>query len=112
HKESPRPVGGSHAPLVVLTIGHSTRSLDELVELLKLHGVERLVDVRAAPGSRRMPHFSRGSLELTLPERGIEYAHMPELGGRRKALPDSVNAGWRNDSFRGYSDYMQPEDFW
>ena len=77
-----------------------------------MHGVERLVDVRTAPGSRRMPHFSRASLELTLPERGIEYAHMPELGGRRKALPDSVNAGWRNDSFRGYSDYMQTEDFW
>jgi len=73
--------------------------------------VERLVDVRTAPGSRRMPHFARASLELTLPERGVEYAHMPELGGLRKPRPDSVNAGWRNDSFRGYADYMQTGDF-
>jgi len=68
--------------------------------------------VRTAPGSRRMPHFARASLELTLPERGIEYGHMPELGGLRKPRPDSVNAGWRNDSFRGYADYMQTDDFW
>ena len=73
--------------------------------------MERLVDVRTAPGSRRMPHFARASLELTLPERGVEYAHMPELGGLRKPRPDSVNAGWRNDSFRGYADYMQTGDF-
>ena len=76
-----------------------------------MHGVERLVDVRAAPGSRRMPHFARASLEVTLPERGIEYAHMPELGGLRKPRPDSVNGGWRNDSFRGFADYMQAADF-
>jgi len=74
--------------------------------------VERLVDVRTAPGSRRMPHFARGSLEVTLPERGIEYLHMPEVGGLRRPRADSVNAGWRNDSFRGYADYMQTDDFW
>ena len=59
-----------------------------------------------------MPHFARASLELTLPERGIEYAHMPELGGLRKPHPDSVNTAWRNDSFRGYADYMQTDSFW
>ena len=74
--------------------------------------MERLIDVRMAPGSRRMPHFARASLELALPERGVEYLHMPELGGLRKPRPDSVNAGWRNDSFRGYADYMQTDDFW
>ena len=79
---------------------------------MKLHEVKRLVDVRTAPGSRRMPHFARASLELTLPERGIEYLHMPELGGLRKPRPDSVNTAWRNDSFRGYADYMQTDDFW
>jgi uncharacterized protein (DUF488 family) len=58
-----------------------------------------------------MPHFARGSLEAALPERGIEYIHMPELGGLRKPRPDSVNSAWRNDSFRGYADYMQTGDF-
>ena len=77
-----------------------------------MHGVERLVDVRTTPGSRRMPHFARASLEVTLPERGIEYLHMSELGGLRKPRHDSVNGGWRNDSFRGYADYMQTDDFW
>jgi uncharacterized protein (DUF488 family) len=74
--------------------------------------VERLIDVRTAPGSRRLPHFARASLEVALPERGIEYMHMPELGGLRKPRPDSVNSAWRNDSFRGYADYMQTDDFW
>jgi uncharacterized protein (DUF488 family) len=82
------------------------------VELLTLHGVELLIDVRTAPGSRRMPHFAKGALELSLPERGIAYEHMPELGGLRKPRPDSVNSAWRNASFRGYADYMQDESFW
>lgn len=68
--------------------------------------------MRTAPGSRRMPHFARASLEVELPELGIEYVHMPELGGLRKPRQDSVNGAWRNDSFRGYADYMQTEDFW
>ena len=70
-----------------------------------------LVDVRTAPGSRRMPHFARSALEVSLPERGIVYRHMPELGGLRKPRPDSANTGWRNDSFRGYADYMQEDGF-
>jgi uncharacterized protein (DUF488 family) len=68
--------------------------------------------VRTVPASRRMPHFARSSLELWLPEHGIAYMHMPELGGLRKAKPDSTNLGWRNVSFRGYADYMQTEEFW
>ncbi len=77
-----------------------------------MHGVKRLIDVRTAPGSRRMPHFSRSSLEASLPAHGIEYLHMPELGGLRKPKRDSVNSAWRNDSFRGYADYMQTDEFW
>lgn len=80
--------------------------------MLRVHGVERLIDVRTAPGSRRMPHFARASLEASLPAHGIEYMHMPELGGLRKPRRDSINTAWRNDSFRGYADYMQTDDFW
>ncbi|MGH7764577.1 MAG: DUF488 family protein [Candidatus Dormibacteraceae bacterium] len=97
---------------VVFTIGHSTRSLEEFVELLQHHGVDLLVDVRSLPASRRMPHFGKASLERSLPPRGIEYLHMPALGGLRKAKPDSINTGWRNVGFRGYADYMQEEAFW
>jgi uncharacterized protein (DUF488 family) len=97
---------------MVMTIGHSTRSLEELVELLRLHGVELLVDVRTVPASRRMPHFAKASLERSLPAHGIAYLHMPELGGLRKPRPDSINTGWRNGSFRGYADYMQTPEFW
>ncbi|HEV2477762.1 MAG TPA: DUF488 domain-containing protein [Candidatus Dormibacteraeota bacterium] len=94
-----------------MTIGHSTRSLDELVDLLRHHRVELLVDVRTLPASRRMPHFARSALERSLPEHGIAYRHMPELGGLRKPKPDSTNLGWRNVSFRGYADYMQTDAF-
>ena len=94
-----------------MTIGHSTRSLDELVELLRHHRVELLIDVRSLPASRRMPHFARSALERSLPEQGIQYRHMPELGGLRKPKPDSTNLGWRNVSFRGYADYMQTDEF-
>jgi uncharacterized protein (DUF488 family) len=96
----------------VLTIGHSTRSLEELIDLLRHHDVALLVDVRTVPASRRMPHFARAALERSLPARGIAYVHMPALGGLRKARPDSINTGWRNVSFRGYADYMQEEAFW
>jgi uncharacterized protein (DUF488 family) len=71
-----------------------------------------LIDVRTVPASRRMPHFARSALERSLPEHGISYRHMPELGGLRKPKPDSTNLGWRNVSFRGYADYMQTDAFW
>ena len=96
---------------VIFTIGHSTRSFDELVDLLRAHGVERLVDVRTVPRSRRNPQFNRDTLGQALRNRRIGYRHMKDLGGLRRARPDSVNAGWRNASFRGYADYMQTDEF-
>ena len=96
----------------ILTIGHSTRSLDEFVGLLTHHRVTVLIDVRTVPASRRMPHFAKSALERSLPQRGIRYVHMPELGGLRKPKLDSINTGWRNVSFRGYADYMETDEFW
>ncbi len=94
------------------TIGHSTRTLDELVAALQAHGVGTLVDIRAFPMSRRMPHFNRESLERELPLRSIRYVWMKELGGhRKKILEESPNTGLRNDSFRNYADYMLTPDF-
>jgi uncharacterized protein (DUF488 family) len=95
----------------VFTIGHSTRSLDEFVALLRENAIERLADIRRYPGSRRYPHFSRESLSLSLPEHGIEYVHVPELGGRRKPLEDSPNMAWRNEQFRAYADHMGTDEF-
>jgi len=95
----------------IYTIGHSTRSLDELVHLLAASGVKRLADIRRYPGSKRYPHFSRDALAAELPKHGIAYVHMPELGGRRNPSKDSVNDALRNDQFRGYADYMGTPDF-
>ncbi len=95
----------------VYTIGHSTRTLDELIGLLREHDVRRLADIRRFPGSRRYPHFSRESLASSLPEAGIEYVHVVELGGRRDPLPDSPNTAWRNGQFRGYADHMATAEF-
>jgi uncharacterized protein (DUF488 family) len=91
-----------------LTVGHSTHSLEAFVGLLSGHGVEALADVRQHPGSRRMPHFSRESLERELP---IPYVHLPELGGRRRPRPDSPNSGWEVEAFRGYADHMGSDEF-
>jgi uncharacterized protein (DUF488 family) len=94
------------------TIGHSTRSLDELVEALQAHSIQTLVDIRSFPMSRRLPHFNRESLEKALPSAGIHYVWMKDLGGRRKkSLEDSPNVALRNDSFRNYADYMLTPDF-
>ena len=76
------------------------------------HRVELLIDVRTVPASRRMLHFAKRALERALPDHGIAYRHMPELGGLRKPKPDSINIGWRNVSFRGYADYLQQDEFW
>ncbi len=96
----------------VYTIGHSTRSLEELETALRAHGIGTLVDIRAFPMSRRLPHFNRESLELELPEREIAYVWMKELGGYRKKMrADSPNTGLRNDSFRNYADYMLTPEF-
>ena len=95
----------------MLTIGHSNRPLDELIGMLQAHGVDLLVDVRTVPKSRYNPQFNTDSLPAPLRTAGIEYLHMPGLGGLRHARKDSINTGWRNDSFRGYADYMQTPEF-
>ena len=97
--------------MALFTVGHSTRGLGELIGLLQEHRVTLLADVRTAPGSRRVLHFAKATLSEALPERGIEYVHLPELGGLRRPRPDSPNTGWRNESFRGYADYMQTDAF-
>lgn len=96
---------------VIWTIGHSTRSIEEFIAILKSFDLQVLVDVRSFPGSRRYPHFNRESLRESLSGEGIDYIHCPELGGRRRARPDSHNVAWRNESFRGYADYMETEGF-
>ena len=95
----------------VLTIGHSTRSIDEFVSLLSAHGVTQLVDVRTVPRSRHNPQFNADVLPASLASAGIGYVHAPGLGGFRPTLAGSPNGGWRNLSFRGYADYMQSDDF-
>jgi uncharacterized protein (DUF488 family) len=94
------------------TIGHSTRTFDELVSALKAHGIEALVDIRAFPMSRRLPHFNRESLESALAEHGIRYIWMKALGGYRKATrKDSPHTALRNASFRNYADYTLTPEF-
>jgi uncharacterized protein (DUF488 family) len=93
------------------TIGHSTRTVDALVDLLRAHRIETLVDVRTFPRSRRNPQFNHDALAESLAAAGIEYVHRPALGGLRHPRKDSVNLGWRNASFRGYADYMQTDAF-
>jgi uncharacterized protein (DUF488 family) len=95
----------------IYTLGHSTRSLEELVAILKEFGVTHLVDVRTVPRSRHNPQFNKEALPGSLAEVGIAYTHMPGLGGLRKPHPDSPNMGWRNASFRGFADYMQTAEF-
>lgn len=96
----------------IFTVGHSTRSLEELVEALEAHGIKLLVDIRAFPMSRRLPWFNRESLEQELPKSGIQYRWMKDLGGRRKKqLEHSPNTALRNDSFRNYADYMLSDAF-
>jgi len=96
---------------VVLTIGHSTRDLETFVRLLQAHGVTRVVDVRTIPKSRHNPQFNKETLPAALRIVGIAYRHVGELGGLRHPLPNSCNQAWRNDSFRGFADYMQTPEF-
>ena len=99
------------AHLTVFTIGHSTRPVETLIELLLAHGVKRLIDVRTIPRSRHNPQFNRETLPDSLLSAGIAYTHMAALGGLCHARPDSPNGGWRNASFRGFADYMQTAEF-
>ncbi len=95
----------------IYTIGHSTRPLDEFIDALKAFVVHRLMDVRTVPRSRHVPRFNLESLSRSLPAAGIEYLHLPELGGWRKPMPQSPNLAWRNERFRGYADYMLSVEF-
>jgi uncharacterized protein (DUF488 family) len=95
----------------IWTIGHSTRTIDEFISLLKENEIQLLADVRAWPSSKRYPQFNKDALAESLNANGIRYEHFPELGGKRKAKPDSRNTAWRNASFRGYADYMETEQF-
>jgi uncharacterized protein (DUF488 family) len=95
----------------IFTIGHSTRALEELIELLRAHGVRRVIDIRTIPRSRRNPQYNRETLGPALRSRKIGYVHLKDLGGLRRAKSDSKNIGWHNVSFRGYADYMQTPEF-
>jgi uncharacterized protein (DUF488 family) len=97
--------------LVVFTIGHSTRTIEEFVELIKTYAVNLVVDVRTVPRSRHNPQFNKETLPNTLKPEGIKYIHMPEIGGLRRPKHDSVNLAWKNMGFRGYADYMQTKEF-
>ncbi|HYK42427.1 MAG TPA: DUF488 domain-containing protein [Thermoanaerobaculia bacterium] len=95
----------------IATVGHSNRPLDDFLRIVRAHGVGRIADVRRYPTSRRWPHFSAVSLAESLPAAGIDYEPMPELGGRRKARPDSPHTAWRVEAFRGYADFMDTPEF-
>jgi uncharacterized protein (DUF488 family) len=95
----------------ILTVGHSTRPIGEFTNLLGAHEICLLVDVRTVPRSRYNPQFNTDTLAQSLREAGLQYRHLPELGGLRKPKNDSLNNGWRNTSFRGYADYMQTDEF-
>lgn len=95
----------------IFTVGHSTLPIERFVALLKVYGIERLADIRTVPRSRHNPQFNADALAGSLDAEGIEYVPMPALGGLRRTRKDSPNTGWRNESFRGYADYMQGAEF-
>lgn len=95
----------------IFTIGHSTHSIDEFVELLKLHGAKEVVDVRSIPMSGHNPQFNTDTLKESLQQAHIKYKHLKKLGGLRHSKKDSINLGWRNISFRGFADYMATQEF-
>jgi uncharacterized protein (DUF488 family) len=95
----------------IFTVGHSTHALETFIDMLTAHGVTLIADVRIWPRSRRYPHFNGDVLAIALQSAGIDYVHLPGLGGRRKPQPISINLAWKNDGFRGYADYMQTPQF-
>ena len=101
----------SNKSRVVYTIGHSTHPIEEFIAMLQSFSIALVADIRNYPGSRRYPQFNKENLETSLKEKGIDYIHMKDLGGRRKPKPDSVNTNWRHEAFRGYADYMQTDEF-
>ena len=109
--EHPPPREAHWPEGAVFTVGHSTLPIERFIALLQTYGVKRLVDIRSAPRSRHNPQFNDTSLAESLTARQIEWVHIQALGGLRRAHKDSPNTGWRNESFRGYADYMQGEEF-
>lgn len=95
----------------IWTIGHSTRTLEKFVAMLHSFNIELIADIRPYPGSRKFPQFNKEALEISLPQNNIQYLHLKELGGRRKANPDSKNTAWRHVAFRSYADYMETPAF-
>lgn len=95
----------------IFTLGHSTLPIDRFIAVLKAYGIKRLVDIRTVPRSRHNPQFNAEALPESLAKEGVEYVHLPALGGLRHPRKDSPNAGWRNKSFRGYADHMQTAAF-
>ncbi|MGA3292610.1 MAG: DUF488 domain-containing protein [Candidatus Acidiferrales bacterium] len=98
-------------PLTIFTVGHSTRPIDEFIDLLRAHGIRQLLDIRTIPKSRHNPQFTSDVLAASLRAAKIRYVHLKDLGGLRHAKRDSVNLGWRNAGFRGFADYMQTPEF-
>jgi uncharacterized protein (DUF488 family) len=96
---------------MVWTIGHSTHPLEEFIDILFSFSIERIIDIRRFPGSRRFPHFNKQALEISLPQHGIQYTHLEDLGGRRNPTSDAANSVWRVKAFRGYADYMETQGF-
>jgi uncharacterized protein (DUF488 family) len=95
----------------IYTIGHSTRSIDEFIEILRAYEIGLVVDVRTIPGSRHNPQFNENELKRELKLSDIEYSHLKELGGLRHTTKSSINTAWKNSSFRGFADYMQTPEF-
>ena len=95
----------------IYTIGHSTRTIEQLIQILRAHSITLLVDVRTLPRSKHNPQFDGDALRSSLERVGIGYVHLKGLGGLRRPSRDSVNTGWRNEGFRGYADHMQTEEF-
>lgn len=102
---------GAWTGLRLFTLGHSTRTLPQVLELLQAFRVTALADIRTVPRSARNPQFNAEVLGQDLARVGLEYLPIKQLGGLRRAKPDSVNGGWENPSFRGYADHMSSAEF-
>lgn len=96
---------------LIWTIGHSTRTAEHFIRMLRSFNIEVLVDIRSYPGSKRYPHFNKENLEILMPQNNIEYMHLKSLDGRRTVQKDSKNTAWRHPAFRGYADYMETDAF-
>ncbi len=93
------------------TVGHSTHTLQEFLDILHAYQITQIVDVRTIPKSRHVPWFNQKELKASLHKEKIAYTHIPKLGGLRRTIKNSINMGWRNASFRGFADYMQTPEF-